>query len=83
MMNFKLIMRNKIIQIVQTVKSIVSTRNNILSSKAFQSDVKFHLVYSLWDFSMKTHLSARGQIQMLSLHKLVFVVTEEKMEIML
>lgn len=32
MMNFKLIMRNKIIQIVQAVRSIVSTRNNILSS---------------------------------------------------
>lgn len=32
MMNFKLIMRNKIIQIVQTVGSIVSTRNNTLSS---------------------------------------------------
>lgn len=32
MMNFKLIMSNKIIQIVQAVRSIVSTRNNILSS---------------------------------------------------
>lgn len=32
---------------------------------------------------MKTHLSARGQVQMLSLHKLILVVAEEKMEIML
>lgn len=54
-----------------------------LPCKAFQSDVKFHLVYSLWDFSMKTHLSARGQIKMLSLHKLDLVIVKEKMEIMI
>lgn len=32
---------------------------------------------------MKTHLSARGQIEMLSLHKLDLLIVREKIEIYL
>lgn len=84
MMNFKHIMRNKITQKVQAVKSIVSTRNSILPS--MQSiPVRCKIPFGLFalGFSMKTHLSARGQIKMLSLHKLDLVIVKEKMEIMI